>query len=134
MVALTAPPRDPFPGSPAFALGYASAASATPTWPLLRVGFLGAATDHTGVYELGVDVAHGPQGGPVFDAAGRLAGIAIDDRSGRLRIILPSLLRRQGLPAPAPDTGGAAASSERLAFDEIYERGLARVVEILGAR
>ena len=130
--ALAAPPRDPFPGSPAYALGYASAATATPTWPLLRIGFLGAATDHTGVYELGIEAAPGQEGGPVFDAAGRLAGIAIEDRGGRRRIILPSLLRRQGLPVPA--AVGVATTPARLAIDEIYEHGLARVVHILGPR
>ena len=131
-VPLGAPPRDPFPGSPAYALSYSAGAAASPSWPLLRIGFLGAATDTAGVYALGVDVAPGPQGGPVFDSAGRLAGIAVADHGGGRRIILPSMLRRQGLPVPA--AAGGFATPSRMAVDEVYELGLARVVQILGPR
>ena len=124
------PDRDPFPGSPAFAVEFARDEAALPAWPQLHVGFLGAPSGE-GVYRLGIDAADDASGGPVYDAAGRLVGVTVNDR-GHAVLLAPSRLRRliDAAGAAAPVSGG----SGRLAVDEIYERSLRAVAQVLVAR
>lgn len=120
------PARDPFPGSPAYAIEFA-AGSPAPAWPILRSGFLGK-PNAPGLYALSIDLPGGPRGGPVFDAAGRLAGLAVRGGDGRDRLVPASRLRNRA----AEPAAGAAPS--RIAPDEIYERGLAVTVQVIAAR
>jgi len=101
----TVPPRDAFPGSPAFALDYpiddllddlpraANGATGEAAWPVMRAGFLGSPLGATSVMRrLGVDLPGAaprpfadlrgvsprfPRGGPVYDQGGRLVGVAL---------------------------------------------------------
>jgi hypothetical protein len=123
------PTRDPFPGSPGFAVEFPAIASATPGWPLLRVGFLGKPSPLAGVYQLGITMPPSHRGGPVFDAAGRLTGIAVSDAGAGDRLILASRL-----PKPISDLTEAPTqpiAAERIAVDEIYERALKITVQII---
>ncbi len=119
--------RDPFPGSPAFAVEFSTAVT-TPAWPLLRIGFLGTPSGPGRVYRLGVGMPAGPRGGPVFDAAGRLVGVATTDEKGGNRIVMMSEIRaRAGLSVPASASFGGSA----MPVDEIYEHALAATVQVI---
>lgn len=122
------PERDPFPGSPAFAVGFARDDAALPAWPQLHVGFLGAPAG-PGVHRLGVDTVDESSGGPVFDTAGRWIGVTSVDERGDPVLLLPSVLRPLIDPAAAgsPDAGKPA----RVAVDEVYERALRTVAQVL---
>jgi hypothetical protein len=123
------PPRDPFPGTPAFAFDFSTTAT-TPMWPQLHSGFLGRPQQAAGTYRLGVVRRGGAHGGPVFDIAGRLIGVSGVDESGHDIITLISLARKQ-LGALA---GHTAENADRMAMDALYERGLGLSVQVLGSR
>lgn len=90
-------PTDPFAGSPGFALGYPASADAAPAWPALHAGFLGGAlvgpAGRDGARRLGIELPPGLVGGPVFDAAGRLAGESMPGRTGEASLLPASLIR-----------------------------------------
>ena len=75
----------------------------------------------------------GPRGGPVFDANGRLAGIAITGRAGADQLIPVRLLREAGVAvATNPRLG---AQDTRVAADEIYELAMRSTLQVIaGAR
>ncbi len=131
--ALATAERDPFPGSPGYAVEYTRADHAVPAWPRLRIGFHGMGVDGDPEARLlGIDLPAGPRGGPVFDAAGRLAGIAIAHASGRDRTVMVSALRRElngVIAAAAP-----AAAQHRAPLDEIYEAALPVTLQLITAR
>jgi tetratricopeptide repeat protein len=123
--------REPFPGSVAFAVEYPAAGDALPRWPLLTAGFLGGTLDDGG-RELGLDLVRGPRGGPVFDAGGRLAGIALAGGSGPDRFVPATRLRQAlgdilGNPVPA-------AASSLAAVDLVYENSLRTTLQVITAR
>jgi hypothetical protein len=122
--------RDPFSGSPGFAIGYPAGPDSTPTWPLMRIGFLGAPRAEPGMLALGITVPEGLRGAAVFDATGALAGLVTGDGHSGYRIALPSRLRE--FAAPVATLQGLAARP-RMAPDEIYERAMPRVVQVLVA-
>jgi hypothetical protein len=70
--------RDPFPGSPAFAIDYPIDTSARPAWPVLRAGFVGSTlAGNIRANKLGIDLPSiSWRGGPVYDQNGRLIGLA----------------------------------------------------------
>jgi hypothetical protein len=70
----------------------------------------------------------------VFDAAGRLVGIAVapDEPDARDRLVLASRLA-QALGAPLGPSA-AAAPTERKPVDEIYEQALAITVQVIVER
>jgi hypothetical protein len=118
--ALRAAPREPFAGSAGSMVEYAPSTDGAAAWPLLRHGFIGrrGANDER---RLGLDAPSGPRGGPVFDAAGRLAGLALPGRSAPDRW-LPVAALPLALPAdPAP----------ALALDAVYELGLIATLQVL---
>jgi len=122
--------RDPFSGSPGFAAGYPASRDATPAWPLMRIGFLGAPRAEPGTLALGIDVPQGLRGGAVFDATGAIAGLVAEDGNGGYRIDLASRLREFFTGSGwAQDPG----RRPRMAPDEIYERAMPRVVQVLVA-
>jgi tetratricopeptide (TPR) repeat protein len=117
--ALTLPPRDAFAGAPAHAVTYSDSA---PSWPALHTGFLAMAG-------LGIEMPGAARGGPVFDAQGRLAGIALRV-DGRDRL-LPASAMRELLPELSPTIN--PTPSPRLPLDELYERALRVTLQVLGA-
>lgn len=113
---LQAPPREPFPGVPAYAVG---ASCAVPrgdcaVWPRLHLGFLGSVDAANGERTLGIEVGSGPLGGPVFDASGRWLGIALPGSRGARLLSSRVLGERFGL------TGDANVSAP-LSADALYE-------------
>ena len=129
--------RDPFPGSPGFAVEFHAGAQADPGWPWLQLGFLGSPQGASGARRLGITLPPGePRGGPVFDAAGRLAGIVVAGGDGADRWLPPSLLHGAlgepiGIAAAAPEPAGPSA---RLQPDEVYERSLRVALQLITMR
>ncbi|MFM9884267.1 MAG: tetratricopeptide repeat protein [Burkholderiales bacterium] len=123
------PVRDPFPGTSAFALDYSKGVT-NPSWPRMHIGFLGLPQQTAGTYRLGFTLRGGERGGPVFDAGGRLIGIAGLDGLRRDIITLASVL----LERIGSSFGPASAQPDRMPVDEIYERGLVRAVQVLGSQ
>jgi tetratricopeptide (TPR) repeat protein len=132
--------REPFAGSPGFAMEYAESGTAAPAWPWMSQGFFGALQANGGLRRLGIDLAEGPHGGPVLDAQGRLAGIALPG-SEREAVVLPAS-RWQDLPGIAaadappsrPDAASPAApagpSATRPAV-QAYESGLRLALQVI---
>lgn len=124
--------RDAVAGAPVFAVEYAESPAATPAWPWLRAGFLGASTRAGDAFRLGVDIAAAHAGGPVLDRAGRLVGIALRDADGR-----PTM--RPAALWPFRSGDGAETSQRRLApspaadpgFDQIYELALRSALQVI---
>jgi hypothetical protein len=127
--ALPVPPtaaaaRAPFAGSPLAAVEHVARESGDAAWPLLRQGFAGRLAA-SGPRPLGVNLPAGPRGGPVFDRAGHLAGIALRGPEG------DRLVPVQALPhghAPAAADGPAAP------LDAVYESALLLTLQVLVAR
>ncbi|MDP4077898.1 trypsin-like peptidase domain-containing protein [Acidovorax sp. A1169] len=129
-------PADVFPGAVAFAVAYAQAGDAGAAWPLLRTGFVGAATGAQGDRELDVSMHRGlAPGGPVFDQSGRLAGIALPEGAGGAeggaRLVAAPRLRaafagRVALPA--------SSEAGRLGPDAVYEAALRSTLQVIAAR
>jgi hypothetical protein len=138
--------RDAFPGSAAFAVEHVAAPDAQPAWPVLRSGFLGGVPANRAEDEsrlLGIDMPDGPRGGPVFDAGGRLVGVALTgdgksaDRllpSSTLRRLMPEHFKAGNAPASAPQDGQAASSALRVSVDQIYETSLNNCLQVITAR
>jgi hypothetical protein len=129
--------RDPFAGSPGFSIEFAAANDSSPAWPWLRQGFFGGFDGATGMRKLGIDVPAGPHGGPVFDAAGRLAGIAVPGEGGRPSMLPVSMFRAvaRGSPDVEPAVSAVApATPARLPPDEVYERALQVVLQVIVER
>ena len=139
------PPRDAFPGSPAFVMDYLLDSAGQPAWPLMRAGFLGSplpaekAGPTWAARRLGVTLpAPGsPRGGPVYDQGGRLVGLALGGRSvagadgvdQADRLIPISILRghfgdRFGVSTPEPRPTPIGA-------DELYERAMRTSLQVL---
>jgi hypothetical protein len=125
-------PRAPFAGSPGYAVDYVPTAhAALPAWPLLRVGFFGRAVPQEALPALGIEMPAGPRGGPVFDAAGRLVGVAAV-AAGRDRLVpLAALQPHTGDVFGVPSAPGAAP---RVALDVIYERSLLLTLQVVVER
>lgn len=139
MVEVAAAPRAPFGGSPGFMVEYATSATAAPAWPLLRQGFFARVTDTPGLRPLGLEAPAGPRGGPVFNAAGQLAGLAMPAADGQDRLVpVTALVAR--FPAMAmqaiaaePAASGGAAMPARADADVVYERALRQALQVLVA-
>lgn len=127
--------RDAFPGSPGFAVEYPATPDAAPAWPILRTGFLGAPQGGSGQQLLGIDMPPGARGGPVFDAAGQLIGLALpargkDHGQGGDRLVPVSLLKKAIGQAPAPPLPGALPRSSA---DAVYEGSLKTSLQVITA-
>jgi hypothetical protein len=131
------PPRDAFPGSPAFAMDYPQDTSGQPAWPLMRAGFLGtpARGALAGTQRLGVGLpGQGPRGGPVYDQGGRLVGLALgpsaqDAAEPADRMISIGTLRQrfgERFGAQAPEARPALVGA-----DELYERAMKTSLQVL---
>jgi S1-C subfamily serine protease len=121
--------REPFGGSPGYTVEFAPGPGTLAAWPLLRAGFFGRSARDGTLRPLGIDVPPGPLGGPVFDAAGRLVGIATWDIAGGSRLVpVQGLTVRTGEGEPdAPASGRLPTKS----IDEIYERALTATAQVI---
>ena len=142
-----------FPGSAGFAVEYTANPTAEAAWPLLRTGFLGGMTGNPAKPEeraLGISMPHGPLGGPVFDAAGRLIGVALMPGTGPspasrtarqtlpILVSAPTLRRELAKAAPAASLGAAPAAAfaapGRVPLDVIYENALRTTLQVITLR
>ena len=128
---LTLAPREPFPGSPGLVVGYRGEADALPAWPKLSTGFLGGVMPGATQRRLGIEVPAGSAGSPVFDAAGRLAGIVLPPvAQGQ-----PGLGRVASLVAAAGREWPASATSTTpppaMPLDQLYERALRSSLQLI---
>jgi tetratricopeptide (TPR) repeat protein len=134
---------DAFPGSVGYAVEYVPSRDSTPAWPMLRTGFLGAALGDGGERLLGIDMPAGPRGGPMFDAAGRLTGLALPgpiDTKGKLppqdRLIpvsaLQSQLKSSGQATTMLGSPPPADLPRPAAVDRIYEISLKASLQLIG--
>ena len=129
--ALTAPAADAFPGSQAHVVAYVEPTRPAPAWPWLHSGFLGPVDVGTGVRRLGVELPTGHRGGPVFDASGRLVGMALA-QAGRADRLLPVSALHKKLGA-ALGTQTSPPAAPRMAMDEVYERALRLTLQVIAA-
>ena len=131
----------PFAGSAGFALEYTPAPTAQAAWPVLRSGFVGglppkptSADDRL----LGIDMPPGPRGGPVFDAGGRLIGVALAGPQAPLLVTARVLRRELARVAPAvPASLGAPPPADlqsRKPVDAIYETALKTTLQLITLR
>lgn len=121
--------RDPFAGSPGYALQFA--ATAAPAWPWLAQGFLGPGRAD-GTRALGFAPAGATPGAAVLDAAGRLAGITLGARDGAVAWV-PASRWQAALGAHAAAAAAAPPAAPRglASPDAIYEQGLRRALQVL---
>ncbi len=128
---LWAADKEPFPGSPGYAVEYVVSKTATdagPAWPVLRTGFLGGMAGNTEQRLLGVDMPPGARGGPVFDGAGRLIGIAIAAAGSDQLVTSAALQKALGKAvAPAMPAGTPTPSTA----DRIYENSLKSSLQVI---
>lgn len=130
-------PRDPFPGSPVFALDMPVQAQAEPVWPVMRAGFLGLppSTAAAGTTRLGLALpGSGLRGGPVFDAGGRLVGVVLGGGAGTAdQMVTLSGLRQQHGEHVSRRLGtvDAAVPPRAVGADEIYERAMRTTLQVL---
>lgn len=121
--------RPPFAGSPVATVEFGADGDGRPAWPMLRQGFAGRQSSGG---RTGLDIAlpEGPRGGPVFDRAGRLAGIGMPDAAGRA-VLWPL----HGEPSAAPGESGASAAESvpgtAQGVDVVYELALQLTLQVI---
>ncbi len=109
----------PFAGSPGVTVEHAAAPDAAPAWPLLRAGFFGRGG------QLGLETPPGPRGGPAFDLAGRVVGIALPGAGGPDRLLPCARF------LPPGSAGETALRPARLAQDALYEFALRVALQVV---
>ena len=114
--------REPFAGSPGFALQFAPGAEAA--WPMLSQGFLGSQSG--ALRRLGFALGQRAQGAAVLDREGRLAGIVVADGEGG-----PRWLPATGWPGGAGEPSQANVARGLIAPDQVYEAGLRVALQVL---
>ena len=129
-LAVTLVPTAPFAGSPSYALAFTATDHARPAWPMLRQGFFARTIEVEVLPPLGIDLPHGPRGGPVFDRTGRLAGVAVSAADGGDRLVPASKFAHlyAGTSSTPPRTAGAAPIS----VDALYESALRSALQLIG--
>lgn len=126
--ALSRAPGDAFPGSVSFAAEYPLSPDATPAWPVMKAGFMGQATDGQGERLLDLGLAPGsPHGGPVFDHAGRLAGVAVRAARASRVVGARKLLRLFGGQIGLP----VSTAAGKQAPDALYEPALQLTLQVI---
>ena len=129
-----------FPGSIGFTVEYAAASHALPAWPILRSGFLGNFSANGTDRKLGIDMPPGARGGPVFDGAGRLAGMAVQGKPGDADLFTSSGQLNQALQKVTAAGGKSglgpiapAGAAQRASVDVIYENSLKLTLQVITA-
>ena len=141
-----------FPGSAGFAVEYTANPGSEAAWPVLHTGFLGGMTNNPARPDeraLGITMPPGPRGGPVFDAAGRLIGMALAppgllQKAAAAPILVSAaiLQRALGQAAPSARLGAAPPASvsapvatlARVPVDVIYENALRTTLQLITLR
>ena len=130
--------NEAFPGSAGFALEYTPAPTAQAAWPVLRSGFVGGVPPKPASADdrlLGIDMPPGPRGGPVFDAGGRLIGLALAGPQAPLLVTARVLRRELARVAPAvPAALGPPPPADlqsRKPVDAIYETALKTTLQLI---
>ncbi len=121
-----------FPGSAGYVLEYVANPLAGASWPLLNVGFIGNPVGNGAQLALGVELKDGSGGGPVFDAAGRLLGLAVATPHGPPRLVSTQDLQHvldTPLAPPAP-----SGPAPRAMLDQLYEAGLKTGLQLITAK
>jgi hypothetical protein len=117
-----------FPGSIGYVSDFVPASHSNPAWPLLSSGFLGTPT--TGVSDtkrsIAVGFPDGPRGGPVFDKAGIVVGLALPNHQ---MILAPELLKILG--GLRVESRAMTDKMPQKNSDQIYEQSLHNVVQII---
>lgn len=125
-----AAPRDPFAGSPGYVVDYTQGSDAAPQWPWLHLGFIGAMRADASPSRLGINGSAGAHGGTVFDGQGRFVGIALGGADA-------PWVTLAALRAAAPDVAAllplTPQEGARVGIDEVYERALRSVLQVLAA-
>jgi hypothetical protein len=120
--------RPPFAGSPAATVEFGVDEEGLPAWPVLRQGFVGRLAAN-GRQRLGIELPAGLRGGPVFDRAGRLAGMGLADGQG-VELLWPLAAWNEG--AAAGDAAAQAeASAASGAIDAVYEAALRLALQVI---
>lgn len=114
--------REPFAGSPGFAFQYAAQQDTQAAWPWLSQGFFGALPSQPGARRLGIELPAGPDGGPVFDGQGRLAGMVLAGPKGE--VLMLSASQWQAMEGGAPPPPPAAEPHRTVPAEQVYERAL----------
>ena len=119
---------------------YVATSHALPAWPILRSGFFGSFLTNGTDRKLGIDMPPGARGGPVFDGAGRLAGMAVQGKPGDGDLLMSSGQLNEALQNPraagAKSSLGQLAPSgavPRASADMIYETSLRLALQIITA-
>lgn len=121
--------KDAFPGSVGFAVEYTASLNAAPQWPLLSTGFLGEPSADGKTRALGIALAAGPRGSPVFDNMGRLVGMALPPTADKNQLVTASQLH-----AAVGEPMGkltVATARERMSADQLYETALPNTVQVI---
>ncbi len=129
-------PNDPFAGSAGFVIAYAASPAAGPAWPWLGQGFFGAFDGDAGMRKLGMALPAALYGGPVFNAQGQLAGIALLGAANQGRLAPVSMFAafaraNAGAAPPIADGDGTVA---RIAPDQAYEHALKIALQVIVLR
>jgi S1-C subfamily serine protease len=123
--------KDAFAGSVGYAVEYTASDNSAPQWPVLSIGFLGEPSADGTTRALGITLAAGPRGGPVFDNLGRLVGMALASPSGQNQLVTASqLYAAVGQPLGKIS---AAPARERMPIDQVYELAQKNTVQIIRA-
>jgi tetratricopeptide (TPR) repeat protein len=123
-----AAPSTVFAGSPVATTEFMACEAGDAAWPVLRQGFAGRVPAQ-GPRALGIELPPGPRGGPVFDRAGRLAGVALAQAGVDTLVSVAALP-----PGVAPAAAGAAAAAREASLDAIYETALRLSLQVLVSR
>jgi hypothetical protein len=123
--------KEAFAGSVGYAVEYTASDNSAPQWPVLSIGFLGEPSADGTTRALGITLAAGPRGGPVFDNLGRLVGMALASPSGQNQLVTASqLYAAVGQPLGKIS---AAPARERMPIDQVYELAQKNTVQIIRA-
>lgn len=131
--AFTLAPSNAFPGSVAYAVEYVPSNDATPRWPVLHIGFVGDVVDNGQSRQLNTSLPPNPHGGPVWDATGRLIGVAMHHSGASDRIVLTSQIHRR-LSDLLASMSEAKTERQRASADQIYEAALRSCLQVINLR
>ena len=119
-----------FPGSAGYAIEYMTNPTAVASWPMLNIGFLGVPVGNSRQLALGLELKDNSGGGPVFDAAGRLLGLAVpgNARAPTMLVSTEDLQKVLGQPMAPPAPSGPAARAQ---LDLMYEASLRVALQLI---
>ncbi len=144
---LTTASGEAFPGSAGYAVQYPIAPGkpmAAPAWPQLHIGFVGGMAEPANAASedrlLGISLPGQARGGPVFNGAGQLIGLAIQAAPGQADLLVTSGQLAKALGGSASKFGlakvkaaGAAGAPAAVAADQIYEASLKSALQVITA-